>query len=215
MGDPGGPDDRAMMLSSPIILYDHPQIAEESTTVFCDSLEIDELLSLRTMTLSEEEKREMRGTDPRAAALLDEVESITPELLSRLHGTVRYLDSMTSRVRRPAAPEPAAEEVPWWDPGADGSVDPESDTVTIGDVEVGRGTRVVLRPGRRRADAFDMFLAGRTATVAAVFHDVDEGRHLAVTVDDDPGADLKESHGRYFYFAPDEVEPIRTPVVGR
>ena len=47
-------------------------------------------------------------------------------------------------------------------------------------------------PGTRRADAFDMFLAGREATVAAVFHDVDSGRHLAVTIDDDPGADLKD-----------------------
>jgi hypothetical protein len=55
-----------------------------------------------------------------------------------------------------------------------------------------------------------MFLAGRTATVAAVLFDVDQGTHLAVTVDDDPGSDLKESHGRYLYFSPDEVEPIRS-----
>jgi len=107
-------------------------------------------------------------------------------------------------------PEPASPETPWWDPGADSSVDPETDTIPIGGVEVGRGSRVVLRPGKRRADAFDMFLAGREATVAAVFHDVDSGRHLAVTIDDDPGADLKDAHGRYLYFAPDEVEPLRS-----
>ena len=41
-----------------------------------------------------------------------------------------------------------------------------------------------------------------------MLHDVDAGSHLAVTVDDDPGADLKEAHGRYLYFAPDEVEPL-------
>ena len=78
----------------------------------------------------------------------------------------------------------------------------------IGDVEVGRGSRVILRPGIRRADAYDLFLAGRPATVAAVLHDVDHGEHLAVTVDDDPGSDLKAAHGRYLYFAPDEVEPV-------
>ena len=215
----GGPGEASVMLSSPIILYDHAQVAEQSSSTFFDALEVDELLSLRTMTLSEEEKREMRGTDPRTAALLDEVESISPDLWDRLHGTVRYLDGMTGAGNAASArgtPEAAgvagtagvADEVPWWDPGADAGVDPESDTVLVGSVDVGRGTRVVLRPGARRADAFDMFLAGREATVAAVFHDVDEGVHLAVTVDDDPGADLKDSHGRYLYFAPDEVEPL-------
>ena len=79
--------------------------------------------------------------------------------------------------------------MPWWDPGSDASVDPETDAVLIGEVEVRRGTRVILRPGVRRADAYDLFLAGRTATVAAVLHDVDGRQHLAVTVDDDPGAD--------------------------
>jgi hypothetical protein len=43
-----------------------------------------------------------------------------------------------------------------------------------------------------------------------VLHDVDGKEHLAVTVDDDPGADLKLAHGRYLYFAPDEVEPFET-----
>ena len=208
----GDPAQATVMLSSPIILYDHPQVAEQSRSTFFDALEIDELLSLRTMTLSETEKREMRGTDPRTAALLDEVESISPDLWDRLHGTIRYVDDMTGTEHTSASPPPPRDaEVPWWDPGADTDVDPETDTVRIGDVEVGRGTRVVLRPGRRRADAFDMFLAGREATVAALFHDVDEGVHLAVTVDDDPGADLKQSHGRYLYFAPDEVEPLRSP----
>ena len=202
-----GPADQAgVVLSSPIILYDHAQLAPQSETAFFDALEIDELLSLRTMTLSEEEKREVRGTDPRAAALLDEVDHMPDELWDRLHGSVQYLDAMT---RLAPPPEPAAPlDVPWWDPGADASVDPEHDAVTIAGVPVRRGTRVVLRPGTRQADAYDLFLAGHTATVAAVLHDVDGKEHLAVTVDDDPGADLKLSHGRYLYFAPDEVEPL-------
>jgi hypothetical protein len=52
-----------------------------------------------------------------------------------------------------------------------------------------------------------MFLAGREATVEAVFLDVDGNRHLAVTLDQDPAADLQRWHGRYLYFSPDEVEP--------
>ena len=191
-----------VMLSSPVILYDHPEVAPQSETAFFDSLEIDELLSLRTMTLSEEERREVRGTDPRTAALLGEVDAMPPDLWDRLHGTVRYVDAMTG-----AEPEPGR-ELPWWDPGSDRSVDPETDTVRIGDAEVGRGARVLLRPGARMADVHDLFLAGRPATVAAVLQDVDGNHHLAVTVDDDPGADLKVAHGRYLYFAPDEVEPL-------
>ena len=207
-----GPDDQAgVVLSSPIILYDHAQLAPQSETTFFDALEIDELLSLRTMTLSEEEKREVRGTDPRAAALLDEVDHMPDALWDRLHGTVSYLDSMTAAGPLAPPPEPAAAlDVPWWDPGADGSVDPEHDEVTISGLPVRRGTRVVLRPGARQADVHDLFLAGHTATVAAVLHDVDGKEHLAVTVDDDPGADLKLAHGRYLYFAPDEVEPLVT-----
>ncbi len=213
LANPG--EDATVMLASPIILYDHARVASESASTFFDALEVDELLSLRTMTLSEEEKREARGTDPRTAALLDEVDAIGPDLWDRLHGTVRYVDAMTVPPDDGAVPEPASPETPWWDPGADSSVDPETDTIPIGGVEVGRGSRVVLRPGKRRADAFDMFLAGREATVAAVFHDVDSGRHLAVTIDDDPGADLKDSHGRYLYFAPDEVEPLRSRAADR
>lgn len=193
-------DDR-IALSSPIILYDHAEVAPESASNFFDGLEIDELLSLRTMTLSEEEKREARGTDPRVAALLGEVDDMPPELWDRLHGTVRYLEAIESA-------EDSHPDAPWWDPGADASVDPEHDSVSIGGSEVRRGSRVLLRPGTRRADAYDMFLAGRTATVSAVLHDVDGGIHLAVTIDDDPGAELMTAHGRYLYFAPDEVEPL-------
>jgi hypothetical protein len=98
--------------------------------------------------------------------------------------------------------------VPWWDPGQDQSVSPETDRLTVGGRVVGRGSRVLLRPGGRRTDAQDMFLAGRTATVAAVFHDVDGGDHLAVVVEDDPAQDLVLAHGRYLYFSPDEVEVL-------
>ena len=99
------------------------------------------------------------------------------------------------------------ELVPWWDPGADRTVSPATDGVVVSGVEVKKGSRVRLRPLLRRADAQDMFLAGREATVEAVFLDVDGNRHLAVTLDEDPAADLQRWHGRYLYFSPDEVEP--------
>lgn len=206
----GPPGQSRVMLSSPIILYDHPELAPQSEAAFFDALEIDELLSLRTLTLSEAEKREMRGTDPRVAALLDQVEDMPDELWDRLHGTVRYLDSMTGGATTGGARAAGAAppEDPWWDPAGDASVDPERDAVRIAGVDVRRGSRVVLRPSGR-ADAHDIFLAGRTARVAAVLLDVDGRHHLAVTLDDDPGADLMAAHGRYLYFAPDEVEPIQ------
>ncbi len=72
---------------------------------------------------------------------------------------------------------------------------------------VARGSRVTLRPGARRADAQDMFLAGRAALVEAVLVDVDDTSYLAVTLADDPAADLQSAHGRFLYFSPDEVEP--------
>jgi hypothetical protein len=205
IGEPGRGD---TVLCSPIILYDYPVIAQESTGNFFDGTEIDEILTLRTMTLTDEEKREARATDPRAADLIDRVDTMPQELLDRLHGTVRYLRAMTTTGD---AADPAAvtepPDVPWWDPGSDSSVSPETDTVVIDGVAVGRGTRVRLRPGKR-ADAHDMFLVGRVAVVQAVLLDVDDNWHLAVTIEDDPGADLYAAHGRYRYFGTDEVEPL-------
>ena len=188
-------DDR-VALSSPIILPDHPEVAPESPGDLFDSTEIDELLALRVLTLTPEEKREARATDPRAARILDRCEELTPEALGRLHGAVRTL--------RPAA-EP--QTVPWWDPESEAGVDPESDGVMVGDTRVGKGTRVRLVPGGG-ADAQDIFLAGRPARVAAVFRDVDEGVHVAVVLEDDPASDLHGSYGRYRYFRPAELEPL-------
>jgi hypothetical protein len=198
---------RDAMLSSPIILYDHPTIAPESPGDLFDATEIDEILTLRTMALTEDEKREARATDERAAAIIDRVDNMPPELLERLHGAVRYLKGVEGAEAGPEAGPQAPELVPWWDPGADRTVSPETDGVVVAGVTVAKGSRVRLRPGQRRADAQDMFLAGRLATVEAVFLDVDGNRHLAVTLDEDPAADLQRWHGRYLYFSPDEVEP--------
>ena len=204
----GAQDRSQVVLSSPIVLYDNPAIAEESQGELFDGTEIDEILTLRTMALTDEEKREARGTDPKARELMDRVDHLPPELLDRMHGTIRYLRSVTGEQDREPVDITARPDVPWWDPGADASVSPETDSVIVAGVPVAAGSTVRLRPGLRRADAQDMFLTGRTATVRTVLSDVDDEPYVAVTLDEDPGAEINHSHGRYRYFSPDEIEPV-------
>ncbi|MEU1185053.1 hypothetical protein ABZ464_47110 [Streptomyces sp. NPDC005820] len=210
-GEPGRAD---LVLSSPIILEDHPAIAPESPGALYDATEIDEILALRTAALTDEEKREARGTDPRAAAVIDLADSMPAEVLERLHGAVRGLREVTGETGAPGFPGFPDEhgvrrpDTPWWDPASDAGFDPDHDTVVVGDRSVGKGSRVELRPGLRHTDAQDLFLRGSTATVEAVLHDVDGAVHLAVTVDGDPGADIRREQGRYLYFQPDEVVPL-------
>jgi hypothetical protein len=202
---------RQMMLAAPIILPEYPEVAPESAGELYDGTEIDEILTLRTLALSDEEKREARATDPRAAALLDRVEAMDGPTLGRLHGTFRT-PATTATPDVPWAatsdvPWAATPDVPWWDPAADASVSPDTDTVTVAGRRLSRGSRVTLRPGIRRADAQDMFLAGRAAIVEAVLLDVDDNPYLAVSLADAPDPELSAAHGRFMYFAPDEVEP--------
>jgi len=77
------------MLASPIILYDHPQIAPESAGALFDGTEIDEILSLRILALTDDEKREMRETDSQAGQLLERTESLDAEQWMRMHGVMR------------------------------------------------------------------------------------------------------------------------------
>ena len=205
------PDDQ-VMLSSPIILYDHPELAEQSPGELYDGTEIDEILTLRTLALSDDEKAEVRATDPRAAALLDRVESMDAQTMAQLHGTIRSLrpvpgrpEALTEFDAGPVDAEPSS--VPWWDPDADASVSPDTDSVTIGGQQIARGSLVRLRPGARRADAQDMFLIGRLAEVQAVLHDVEDNPYLAVSLAGQPDEDLRIAHGRFLYFSTDEVEP--------
>jgi hypothetical protein len=201
-----GPEDsRHVMLAAPIILPDHPQVASESPGELYDGTEIDEILTLRTLALSAEEKAAARATDPRAAALIDRVDAMDAPTMAQLHGTIRAMSP--SQPDGPVTLGAEGEQVPWWDPGADASVSPGTDSVVIAGHRIAAGSRVTLRPGRRRADAQDMFLAGRAALVEAVLLDVDDTAYLAVTLADDPAADLQSAHGRFLYFAPDEVEP--------
>jgi hypothetical protein len=197
----GPPGDHALLLISPIILYDHPEIAEQSEGALYDSTEIDEILTLRVMTMTDEEKAQARATDPLAAQIIDRCDAMSPEAMQRLHGVLR--DPHAGLI--PEIPD----GVDWWDPVADNAVAPDIDAVLVNGVRVARGSKVRLRPSRR-ADAQDMFFAGRVATVNSVHETVDGDQQVGVTVDDDPAADLHDWYGRYLYFAPDELEPLES-----
>ena len=80
---------RDCMLASPIILYDYPQVAPESPGDLFDGAEIDEILTLRIMTMTDEEKSEMRATDDRTRRILERTESLSQDELMKLHGVLR------------------------------------------------------------------------------------------------------------------------------
>jgi len=86
VGDDGARD---TMLASPIILYDHPEIAPESPGDLFDATEIDEILTLRILALTDEEKREIANADTRVRALLERTQRLTPDELQALHGRLR------------------------------------------------------------------------------------------------------------------------------
>ncbi|WP_329458582.1 hypothetical protein [Streptomyces sp. NBC_01497] len=215
-GPPGSAD---TVLGAPIILYDHPEIAQASPGDLFDSTEIDEILTLRVMTMTEDEKAEARATDPRAREVIDRCDAMTPAELQRLHGLLRDPHAPGPDPAAPPAGEGAGDvrdlpeadfttgDAPWWDPAADAAVRPGSDAVVIDGVSVAKGSLVRVHPARR-ADAQDLFFAGQVARVTAVLSDVDGGVHVALVLVDDPAADLHDWYGRYFYFAPDELEPL-------
>jgi len=171
-------------LSSPIILYDFPKIAEKSPGHTFDATEVDELLSLTVLTMSDEEKAEARATDSRARAIVDRAEAMSPEGMSALHGTVKALTVQDE------------------EPGAG--------HVVVAGVRIERGSAVRLHP-KGRADVWDMFLEDKLATVAGVHTDFDERTYVAVTVDDDPATEFHQWYGRSLFFSPEEVEPVGAP----
>jgi hypothetical protein len=216
-----GDDERTseIVLGSPIILGDYPEIADESPGQLFDSAEIDEILTLRIMTMTDEEKIAARGTDPRAGAIIDRSDDMPPEIFERLHGALRSFDPPSVGRDEPDFPSIRTsfdadgeltgfdETAPWFNERAEASVAPETDVVMINGIPVSKNSRVRLRPNRR-ADAHDMFLAGQVAIVRRIDLDVDGETHVAVLLEDDPAADLHDWHGRYYYFSPDEIEPL-------
>ncbi len=187
---------RDMILSSPIILYDYPEIAPESPGDLFDGTEIDEILTLRILAMSDEEKREMAAVDERARALLERTEALAPEQLNKLHGALRSL--------RPAAASDAI-KAPWEE--LDSKLRLAYLRVNGRDLRIGDHVR--LRP-RGGADIMDLALAGKAATIESIERDFEDRVHVAVTVDEDPGQDLgiDRMPGHRFFFSPEEVEPL-------
>lgn len=192
------------LLISPIILPDYPQIAPESPGDLFDGTEIDEILTLRIMTLTDEEKRQAASVDERVRQMLQRTSNLGQQQLMELHGTIRGDPSQNSesegnqRVREN-----------WhqpWDPLEERK---SLEQVLSAGVELRPGDRVRLRP-RGDADIFDIALAGRLATIAAIEQDYENQIHLAVTIDEDPGQDfgVDGKPGHRFFFKLDEVELV-------
>jgi hypothetical protein len=197
----GNAGERSTMLASPIILYDYPQIAGESPGDLFDSTEIDEILSLRILTLTDEEKAEMRQVDERARKLLERTESIPAEQFMKMHGAVRGLKRVTQETKNEATMDESN-----WNPY---ETKPPLEKINVLGVEVRKGSRVRLWPVKS-ADIMDLALSGRAAIVEAIEEDYDGIVHLAVIVEDDPGKDMGELRqpGHRFFFTPEEVEPL-------
>ena len=180
--------DRSTMLSSPIILYDYPKIAPESPGELFDGTEIDEILTLRVMTMTDAEKEEMRRSDERARQILERTESLSEDQLLRMHGAVRELRSF---------------ETDFF--GKERRVE----VVEANGVRLRAGDRVKIRP-KSKADIIDIAVQGKTATIEAIEQDAENRIHLALVLDEDPGKDLgfMRQPGHRFFYTVDEVEPL-------
>ncbi len=176
------------MLSSPIILYDYPQIAPESAGELFDSTEIDELLTLRVQTLTDTEKIEMQRVDEQARKILERAENLRPEQFLKMHGTLREVRKTNEEFFNPAQRRKSA---------------------IVNGVTLKVADRVRIRP-KRRADVMDIALEGKIAIIEAVEEDVDKNVHFALVLEDDPGRDigLMRHVGHRFFYAADEVEPL-------
>jgi len=182
----GAAGERDLLLSSPIILYDYPQVAPESPGDLFDATEIDEILTLRILTMTDEEKRDMAAVDARARALLERTEVLTPAEFDKLHGVLR---------------QPG--------PGPERGAGPRLAALAADGVSLQVGDRVRLCP-RANADIMDIVLKGEVAIIEAIERDFEDRVHLAVTLLDDPGRDfgLERMPGHRFFFSPDEVERL-------
>lgn len=204
---------RNTVLSAPIILQDFPQTAPESPGDFFDGTEIDEMLSLRILTLADSEKEEMKQLDGHTRNLLQRTEASYPDKLLDLHGVFRdspangevkagaFNGGMGARlqVEPPAGPTPAGSPNP--------TMNSSSSSITNQQTSLRAGDRVRLRP-QARADIFDIALAGKTATITSIEHDFEDRIYVCVVLDDDPGRDLgmEGKPGHRFFFGLEEVE---------
>jgi hypothetical protein len=200
----GAPGDFNCVLCSPIILYDYPQIAPESSGNFFDGTEMDEMLALRVLTLTDKEKEEMRSSDGYARDILERTETLPRELFEKLHGAVRGLRSVVAP--ESAAVDEAGLAAEPFDPFAER---PLVGSVRVFGIEIRVGDRVRIWP-RNRADILDMAMEGKIAVIEAIEQDLENNVQFAVVLEDDPGRDLGmlRQPGHRFFFTPAEVEPL-------
>ena len=214
-------------------MYDYPQIAPESPDTLFDSTEIDEILSLRILTLTDEEKRAMAAVDERARRLLERIEAMSRDQLVAMHGLARTLRAWRQNVgdcpdfsvghhRRgrgekwdcPLLPRRFVSRLlkDWEilfmydDDFGDFGAKPNLEIHSGG---FRPGMKVRLSPAGS-ADAFDIILRGKIATINSLEQDFEGQIYAAVTVDDDPGRDFGQQlqPGHRFFFRLDEVEPL-------
>jgi hypothetical protein len=178
----------ATMLSSPIILYDYPEIAPESPGEFFDGTEIDEILALRVLTMTDQEKWEMSQGDEHARQILHRTEALPEEDFWKMHGTIRGNKS-------------SGED--FFDPNT------RLKSVSVSGRDLMVGHRVRIRP-QGRADVMDLALAGRIALIESIEQDAESRIYLALVLEDDPGKDLGmlRQPGHRFFYGLNEVEPL-------
>src|SRR5581483_9026714 len=166
-----------------------PKIAPESAGSYFDGTEIDEMLALRILTMTGEEKREMRQVDEHARQLLERTEDLQEDDLLKMHGAMRTQRSFAEAFF-----------------GSNSRLQ----GVALGDVYLQPGDRVRIHP-KGRADIMDLALAGKTAIIEAVEQDAEARVHFALVLQDDPGMDLGmlRQPGHRFFYGLDEVEPLR------
>jgi len=198
---------RDSVLCSPIILYDYPRIAPESAGDFFDGCEMDEMLALRVLTLTDEEKAEIRSGDIHAHKILSRTENLPVDHLLKLHGAVR--DLIPARQPNPGDLDGGVQP---WNPFEER---PSPGSIRVFGVEVVTGDRVRLWP-KKGADIIDMAMEGKVAIVEAIEQDLEDNIQLAVVLEDDPGRDMGmlRQPGHRFFFHPDEIEPL-TPASPR
>ncbi len=188
---------RDIVLSSPIILYDYPQIAPESPGDLFDATEIDEILTLRILAMTDDEKRDMVAVDERARALLERTEALTAADMARLHGTLRN--------PRIGATSEGASADPWR------AIDAKPQLAFLrahgSDLKVGDRVRLSPKGG---ADIMDLVLKDEVAVIEAIERDFEDKVHVAVVLENDPGREfgLNRMPGHRFFFSPDEIEAV-------
>jgi len=174
----GPPGARDTVLASPIILPDYPEVAPESAGDLCDATEIEEILTLRILTLTDEERAEVRASGDRARAILERAESLPAEHLMKLHGTIRGL-------------APSAEAMP-----AGSACLRVGDRVRLRPAKHADIFDLVLDGRVAVVAAIEQDFENRVH-VAVVVED-DPGRDLG---------EMRQP-GHRFFFAPEEIEPL-------